>query len=135
MISAVMERERKNKMTKLEYDTNSTSGAEKYCPLCNTRLEMAMGNNCWECPSCGYGYIDYIGDPPKDNFFVPCDNAWGVGYAHGKGLMELDEFVITNCEKIKMHHKEMDIDFEFDTKKIENINTIIINGHKFVRET
>jgi hypothetical protein len=28
----------------------------------------------------------------------------------------------------------MDIDFEFDTKKIENINTIIINGHKFVRD-
>ena len=111
----------------------TASSAEKYCQNCNTKMEP-FGDKWLSCPKCGYGYMDYIGDTPKDNLFIPCDNAWGVGYAYGS--LEPDPFTVEigNCNKIKLGHKELDINFEFDAKKIENIDTIIINGHKFVRE-
>lgn len=114
------------------YATNSISSINKYCPKCKTPLEGSMSSDWWECPNCHYRYMDYIGDLPQDNLFIPCDNIWGTGRA--VGLLEPFTLTIEKCEKIKMHHKEMDIDFEFDTKKIEGIDIIIINGHKFVRE-
>ena len=121
----------------------SASSADKYCENCNTK--MVQYDSWWECPNCHYGYIDYIGDPPQDNIemskkifegklHIPCDNVWGVGKTTITDPIAQNTLTIERCEKIKMHHKEMDIDFEFDTKKIENINTIIINGYKFVRE-
>lgn len=132
--------------------TNSISNTNKYCPECKTPLEGSMSSGWWECPNCHYGYMDYIGDPLQDNIqmseedievskhifegklHVPCDNTWGVGKTAITDQLAQNTLIIEKCEKIKMHHKEMDIDFEFDTKKIENIDTIIINGHKFVRE-
>jgi hypothetical protein len=41
---------------------------------------------------------------------------------------------ITNCNKIRLQHKETEINFEFDTKKLENIDAIIINGFKYIKE-
>lgn len=121
--------------------SNTTTSAVKYCPLCNTPLKMEMGNHCWECPNCGYGYIDYIGDLPETKQFsdevmlhIPCDNVWGVGKISSVDPVALNTLTIERCEKIKLHQKEMDIDFEFDAKKLENIDTIIINGHKFIRD-
>ena len=123
--------------------TNSTSSAEKYCENCNTKLEY---NGTWyECPNCHYGYMDYIGDIPKDvedmsksisdkSLYIPSDNTWGVGTIKPNDLTAQNTLTITKCEKIKMHQKEMDVDFEFDTKKLENIDTIVINGYKYVKE-
>ena len=118
---------------KSNYSHNTTGSAYKYCPTCNIKMEP-FGDKWLTCPNCHYGYMDYIGDPPADNFFVPCDNTWGVGYTHGS--LEPDPFTIEigNCKTIKLGHKELDVNFELDAKKIENINTIIINGHTFVRE-
>lgn len=121
----------------------STGSAYKYCQHCNTK--MVQYDSWWECPNCHYGYTDYIGDPPQDNIqmskkifedklHIPCDNVWGVGKIAVTDPTAQNTLTIERCEKIKMHHKEMDIDFEFDTKKIEGIDIIIINGHKFVRE-
>lgn len=120
--------------TSTDYSHNTAGSAYKYCNNCKTKMEKFGDTDWWECPNCHYGYMDYIGDPPKDNLFIPCDNAWGVGYAHGS--LEPDPFTVEigNCKTIKLGHKELDINFEFDAKKIENIDTIIINGHKFVRE-
>lgn len=121
----------------------SVSCVDKYCKNCNAK--MVQYDSWWVCPSCHYGQMDYTGDPPSDNIeinkkifedklYIPCDNVWGVGKTAVTDQMTQNTLTIERCEKIKMHHKEMDIDFEFDIKKIENINTIIINGHKFVRE-
>ena len=113
---------------------NSTSNAEKYCWNCNTKMEPFGDGSLWECPNCHYGCMDYIGDLPKDNLFIPCDNTWGVSTIKAPDPLEPFTVEISNCTKIKLGHKSLDIDFEFDAKKIENINTIIINGHKFVRD-
>ncbi len=120
----------------------------RYCDKCHTKLEY--NGTWWECPNCHYGFMESIGDTPttiqlseedielskelfEGNLFVPCDNTWSVGTLKEPDDVERNTLTITNCEKIRMHHKEMDIDFEFDTKKLENIDTIIINGYKFVR--
>lgn len=127
----------------------AVSSKDKFCAYCNTKMEPFGDGSWWSCPKCGYGYMDYIGDLPKElsdeevevskkifegKLHIPCDNVWGVGKIAVTDPIAQNTLTIERCEKIKMHHKEMDIDFEFDTKKIENINTIIINGHKFVRE-
>ena len=57
-----------------------------------------------------------------------------VANAVGKIDMQPNTLTITNCETIKMHHKEMDVDLAFDTDKLENIDTIVINGYKYVKE-
>lgn len=117
---------------------------DKYCDNCNTK--MTHNNNWWECPNCHYGFMDLSVDIPKlsdeeaemtkhifeSKLYIPCNNVQSVGKAVGS--LEPQTLTITNCEKIKIHHKEMDIDFEFDTSKLENIDKIIINGYKFVRE-
>ena len=112
---------------------------------------MTYNGTWWECPDCHYGYMDrtgYLNETkqfPDDEvemskhifegtLHIPCDNVWGVGTIKPTDLAAENTLILERCEKIKMHQKEMDIDFEFDTKKIENIDTIIINGHKFVRE-
>ena len=41
---------------------------------------------------------------------------------------------ITNCEKFKVQLREIDIEFELDPDKLENIDIIIINGYKYVKE-
>ena len=126
----------------------SAGSAYKYCTNCNTKMEPLGDSGWWSCPKCGYGYREFIGDPKQfsdedieiskkifeGKLHTPCDNVWGVGKILPNDLTEQNTLTITNCEKIKMHHKEIAIDFEFDIPKIENINTIIINGHKFVRE-
>lgn len=110
--------------TPTDYSCNTTGVAYKYCQKCNTK--MVKNGNWYECPNCHYGHMDYLGDPPNIQMFEE-DIAI-------TDLIAQNTLTIEQCEKIKMHHKEMDIDFEFDTKKIENIDTIIINGYKFVRE-
>jgi hypothetical protein len=58
---------------------------------------------------------------------------WAVGKLITDQPLQ-NTLTITNCNKIRLQHKETEIDFEFDTKKLENIDTIIINGFKYVKE-
>jgi hypothetical protein len=113
---------------------------------------MIQNGDWWECPNCHYGHMDYARGLPKDftqlsdeevemskhifegKTHIPCDNVWGVGTIKPTDPTAKNTLILERCEKIKMHHKEIDIDFEFDTSKLENIDTIIVNGHKFVRE-
>lgn len=34
---------------------------------------------------------------------------------------------------IRLHHKELEIEFELDPKKLKNVDTIVINGYKYVK--
>lgn len=111
--------------------TTSTSAA-KYCENCNTKMEQFEDGGWWVCPECGYGYMDYVGDPPKDLYSIfksdGTANAWGA-----LGL-EQQTLTITKCEKFKIQCKEIDIEFELDADKLENIDTIVINGYKYIKE-
>ena len=41
---------------------------------------------------------------------------------------------IANCEKFKVQLRELEVEFELDPYKLENIDTLIINGYKYVKE-
>ena len=55
-----------------------------------------------------------------------------TGYAVGSAdINPMTLHIDTNL--IKLSHKEFEIGFELDPKKLENIDTIIINGYKYVK--
>lgn len=127
---------------------NATSN-DKYCQNCNTKMDHFNSHGWWVCPKCGYGYIDYIGDLPKElsdeevemskklcdeKFILPCDNTWGV--AVGKLAEDLmsNPLQFDRCEKIIFRDKTLDFVFEIPEERYKDIDTIIVNGHKFVRE-
>jgi hypothetical protein len=67
------------------------------------------------------------------------DKYWkvdGVSSAWGKLDPDLSPqtLTITNCEKFKVQLREIDIEFELDPNKLENIDTLIINGYKYRKE-
>lgn len=37
------------------------------------------------------------------------------------------------AELLKLSHKEFEIDFDLNPDKLENIDTIIINGYKYIK--
>jgi predicted RNA-binding Zn-ribbon protein involved in translation (DUF1610 family) len=129
----------------------TTAGsAYKYCDRCNTKMEKFGGTDWWMCPNCHYGYMDYIGDLPKESpneevemskkmfegkLHIPCDNAWGVdvGKINNKDLLS-NTLQFDRCEKIIFRDKTLDFIFEIPEERYKDIDTIIVNGHKFVRE-
>jgi hypothetical protein len=60
------------------------------------------------------------------------DHAFAVGKAIGS--LEPNTLTITNCEKFKVQLREIDVEFELEPDKLENIDTLIINGYKYVKE-
>jgi hypothetical protein len=110
-------------------DSTKSSSLDKYCERCSTRLKQ--WGDWWVCPECDYGYMVAIEDLPKDIYWVD-----GVVHAWGKLDPNLSPqtLTITNCEKFKVQLREIDIEFELDPNKLENIDTLIINGYKYIKE-
>ena len=122
-------------------DSTSATSADKWCTRCNTKLEQY--DNWWVCPKCSYGYRITTGDPPeltmeyikemtekitRTPFYIHSDEAIGIASAQPQTL------TITNCEKFKVQLREIEVEFELEPDKLENIDTLIINGYKFVKE-
>lgn len=122
-------------------DSASATSADKWCTRCNTKLEQY--NNWWVCPKCSYGYCITTGDPPEltadyikemaekitgTPFYIPSGEAIGIASVRPQTL------TITNCEKFKVQLRELEVEFELEPDKLENIDTLIINGYKFVKE-
>ena len=55
-----------------------------------------------------------------------------VGCAVGSADVESMTLHI-DANLIKLSHKEFEIDFELDPRRLENIDTIVINGYKYVK--
>lgn len=114
--------------------TTSTSTLVDLCPRCRTPLILSMSSGWKECPKCHYGHMDYIGDPPQDigELYIKSD---GVSTAWGRfdpNLMPYTLQIETNL--IRLKHKEMELEFELEPDKLEKIDTIILNGYKYVKE-
>ena len=122
-------------------DSTSATSAAKYCVRCNTKLESF--GDWWICPECNYGYKITTGDPPIElaeeyaemakklidtPLYIPSGETIGIASVQPQTL------TITNCEKFKVQLKEIDLEFELEPDKLENIDTLIINGHKYVKE-
>jgi hypothetical protein len=127
---------------------NSTSSADKYCQNCNTKMEYFGDGGWWVCPNCHYGYIDYIGDLPKEiqlteeemerskqlwesSFFIrEPESKLAIG-----SIEDLSNTIqFDRCERIIFRDKTLDFQFEILEEMYKDIDTIIVNGHKFVKE-
>lgn len=116
--------------------TSATSG-EQICNICGQAMvRNTVGLYAWTCPKCGYHYELTTGDPPQDIWTIclPADNSLGVSTIKSPDPLEPFTVEIGNCKCIKLGHKELDIEFELEPDKLENIDTIIINGYKYVKE-
>ena len=123
-------------------DATKASSSDKYCERCHTKL--IQDGDWWICPECGYGYRVTTGDPPELTAEYIKEMAEKIastpfyvqGTAIGKaiGSVEPQTLTITNCEKFKVQLREIDIEFELEPDKLENIDTLIINGYKYVKE-
>jgi ribosomal protein S27AE len=121
--------------------TTCTS-ADRYCERCNVKLKQL--NDWWYCPECGYGYRITAGDPSEltEDYIkemakkIAATPLYFSNTAVGKaiGSLEPQTLTITNCEKFRVQLREVDIEFELDPDKLENIDTLIINGYKYVKE-
>ena len=114
--------------------TSTSSNSLGLCGRCGVALQE--WGNLKVCPRCRYGYLLEIGDLP-DDITIPNiynDGNWAVGRIADVDPMAPNTLTITNCEKFKVQLREIDIEFELDPDKLENIDTIIINGHKYVKE-
>ena len=114
------------------YATSTTSSGRALCPRCGTPLNK---NGNWkECPNCHYGYLLYDGDPPQDlvDIYIKSD---GTGFAYGKLDPTLTPQTLQiDTKLIMLKHKEMDLELELDPSKLENIDVIIINGYRYIKE-
>ena len=135
--------------TSTSYTYASTSAADKYCYNCNTKMEKIGDGGWWECPNCHYGCMDYIGDLPKElteeeieiskhifgnSLHIPCDNnGLAVGKISNEDLLS-NTLQFDRCKKIIFRDKTLDFVFEIPDERYKDIDTIIVNGHKFTKE-
>ena len=112
-------------------ESTSATSSEQVCRVCGqSMVRNTVGLYGWTCPRCGYHYELTAGDPPLD-IYIPCDNSWGVGVGKVEPLLFTLQI---DTDLIRLRHKEMELEFELDPDKLENIDTLIINGYKYVKE-
>lgn len=67
-----------------------------------------------------------------DELYIKSD---GVGTAWGRFDPDLIPHTLQiDTELIRLRHKEMELEFELEPDKLANIDTIILNGYKYVKE-
>ena len=105
----------------------------KNCPVCGGYVVL-LPNGSEICEKCHYLLHGYIKEMAKKKKIT--GNPFYPGTAVGKaiGSDESQTLTITNCEKFKVQLREVDIEFELEPDKLENIDTLIINGYKYVKE-
>lgn len=122
--------------------TSNVACINHVCRNCGTELELL--GTWWSCPRCGYGYKtieentsklseDLIKEIAKQIMSTPL-----YKYSDDSS-MKIDPvkptvLEIVNCKKFSIHLKELDVEFELEPDKLENIDTLIINGYKYVKE-
>ena len=104
------------------------------CPNCTSYESCTqMGwSNADQCASFKQR-DDVIFANGYEQLFVPSDSAWAVGTLNVENLMS-NTMEIKNCERIIFRDKTLDFQFEIGHDKYKDINTIIVNGIKFVKE-
>lgn len=102
------------------------------CPVCGGRLKEYI--DMVVCEGCTYNELKTENYPPSVTT-EQIKKLWEDHFVNTGVLGSWDiqpNTLQINCELIKITHRELDIEFELNTKKLENIDTIEINGHRFV---
>lgn len=104
------------------------------CPVCGGKVRQYFDHNICEC--CHYTLPDSNSMLYSNKTVLYNIDSSGTGIAYGGINPEdlISKTLLIDCELITLHHKELDIEFELKPEKLENIDTIEINGHRFVRD-
>ena len=96
-------------------------------------IEHCVGCCCGDGLECNRAQGDGCANfEDKPKLFLKSDD---TGIAWGRLDPELmSRMLQIDTNLIKLRHKEMDIEFDLEPEKLESIDTIIINGYKYVKE-
>jgi hypothetical protein len=77
--------------------------------------------------------MDYLGDPLDiRELYIKSDS---IGTAWGRLNPDIIPHTLQiDTNLIKLRHKEMELEFELESDKLKNIDTIILNGYKYIKE-
>jgi ribosomal protein S27AE len=106
----------------------------KTCPICGGFVVL-LDSGIEMCEKCHYTLPSHYNLPSSVQSQM-LDSTRYSSTAVGKaiGSVEPQTLTITNCEKFKVQLRELDVEFELEPDKLENIDTLIINGYKYVKE-
>lgn len=97
------------------------------CPHCQGKIRRYFDFDV--CDVCNYVFPTRV---DSSLFRIKSD---GISTAYGKLEEFMKPFTLKiDCEEIRLFQKGLDIEFDIDPKKLENINVIEINGYKFIKE-
>lgn len=111
------------------------AGWEAECPICGYCLPVAVNFDIKSletqihgledfCPSCGEPMFTYKEEPKLHTK----EAAFAVGQCEPS-----PKLIVINCEKISLEQRSLGIAVDI-SESIENIDTVEINGIKFIRE-
>lgn len=98
------------------------------CPVCGGKVRHYFDFNV--CEDCHYT----LPDSNATNTVLYNINNSGTGMAMASITPIDSKTLYIDCDLIKLYHKELDIEFKLDKKKIEGIDIIEINGYRFVKQ-
>lgn len=108
------------------------------CPSCSYLISPKTNVFGYEqCVNCGYVFQEQ--SEPVEISSAIVEKYWNeaispVATAIGRHSMEPDTLIIERCSKLKVEHNGIEIDFPLDDYILKSINTIEINGFKYVKE-
>lgn len=97
------------------------------CPVCGGKVRHYFDFNV--CEDCHYT----LPDSNATNAVLYHMNK-STGVAVGSITPVDSRTLYIDCDLIKLHHKELDFEFQLDKKKLENIDVIDVNGYRFVKQ-
>lgn len=108
------------------------------CPNCSFFISPKTNILGYEqCVNCGYVFPEK--PEPVEIPSAVIATEWNteispVATAIGRHNMEPDTLTIQRCSKLKVEHNGIEIEFPLDDYILKSINTIEINGFKYVKE-
>ena len=103
---------------------------DKLCPVCGGRVRHYFDFDV--CERCHYT----LPDSNATQAVLYDIKSDGTSLAYGSISQSdlIPNMLKIDCEKIRLFQKGLDIEFDIDPKKLENIDVIEINGYRFIKE-
>ena len=101
----------------------STKYLNKICPSCGGNTVAVLADGSVMCENCHYVFAT-----STIAFVNNCE-------AYSFGRIEPEAYTLyIDTKMIKFKQKDLELELEFPADKLDKINTISINGYKYVKE-
>jgi ribosomal protein S27AE len=95
----------------------------RICPSCGGNAVVLLANGSVMCEKCHH--ILSVSTTAFVNF----------GETYNFDRLELESHTLyIDTKMIKLKQKDLELELEFEVNKLDKINTIVINGYKYVKE-